>query len=62
MRIFPITIENDYERVAVHLIVVAINPAGTKKHRKGGSTPPFYKKKAQIKHKIQIKRWYNTTF
>lgn len=35
----------------MHLIVVAINPAGTQKHRKGGTTPPFHKKKAQIKHK-----------
>lgn len=60
-RIFPIAIEKDYERVAVHRIVVAINPVGTKNTEKVVQYLLFTKK-AQIKHKIQIKRWYNTTF
>ena len=44
------------------ILAIVAEAAGTKKQRKGGSTPPFHTKKAQIKHKIHIKRWYNTTF
>lgn len=44
------------------ILAIVAEAAGTKKHRKGGTIPPFHKKKAQIKHKIHIKRWYNTTF
>jgi hypothetical protein len=40
----------------VHLIVMAIAPAGIKKAPKRWYRTTFSQKKAQIKHKIHIKR------
>lgn len=44
------------------ILTIVAEAAGTKKHRKGGTAPPFHKKKHRLSTKIHIKRWYSTTF